>query len=64
MKQIDRCLQKRIKKAASLVKDELGQKINEKSAGLQPKTCSYLKENNGEGKKAKGTKKVCCKNKP
>ena len=46
------------------MKDELGQKINEKSAGLQPKICSYLKGNNGEGKKAKGTKKVCCKNKP
>ena len=35
-----------------------------KTVGLQPKTGSYLKGNNGEGKRAKCTKKVCCKNKP
>ena len=41
-----------------LMKDELGGKIILKIVGLRPKTNSYLKDNNDEGKKAKGTK-IC-----
>ena len=39
------------------MKDELGGQIITKFAGLRPKTYSYLKDNNGECKNAKGTKK-------
>ena len=34
---------------------------HEKIVGLQPKTYSYPKDNNDEGKKAKGTKKCVIK---
>ena len=44
------------KKVTGLMKDELGGHIN-KFIGLRPKTYSYLKDNNDEGKKAKGPKK-------
>ena len=52
------------KNAVCLMKYELGGEIIEKSVGLQPKTCSYLKENNDKGKRSKRYKKVCCKKKP
>ena len=45
------------------MKDELGGQIMKKFVGLRPKTYSYLKENNDEGKKAKGTKKGVVKRK-
>ena len=45
------------------MKDELGRQIMKKFVGLRPKTYSYLKENNDEGKKAKGTKKCVVKRK-
>ena len=38
------------------MKGELGKQIIKKMFGLRPKTYSYLKDNNDEGKKAKGTK--------
>ena len=38
------------------MKDELGGQIVKISVGLRAKTYSYLKDNNDEGKKAKGTK--------
>ena len=44
-----------------LMKDELGRQIMKKIIGLRSKTYSYLEGNNGESKKAKGTKKVCHK---
>ena len=37
--------------------DELGRKILTKLAGLHSNGYSYLKDNNDEGRKAKGTKK-------
>ena len=42
-------------KVIGLMKDELGGKIVTKFVGLRPKIYSYLKDNNDEGKKAKGT---------
>ena len=45
------------------MKDELGGQIMKKFVGLRSKTYSYLKENNDEGKKAKGTKKCVVKRK-
>ena len=45
------------------MKDELGGQIMKKFVGLHPKTYSYLKENNDEGKKAKGTRKCVVKRK-
>ena len=39
------------------MKDYLGGQVIKKFARLWSKTYSYLKDNNGEGKKAKGTKK-------
>ena len=40
------------------MKDELGGQIIKEFVGLRAKTYSYLKDNNDEDKKAKGTK-VC-----
>ena len=40
------------------MKGELGKQIIKKIFGLRLKTYSYLKDNNDEGKKAKGTKSV------
>ena len=51
------------KKVIGLIKDELGGQIMKKLVGLRPKTCSYLKDNNDEGKKAIGTKKCVVKRK-
>ena len=42
-------------KVIGLMKDELGGKIVTKFVGLRLKIYSYLKDNNDEGKKAKGT---------
>ena len=39
------------------MKDELGGQIMKEFVGLGAKTYSYLKENNDEDKKIKGTKK-------
>ena len=44
-----------------LIKDELGEQIMKKFVGLRAKTHSYLKDNNNEDKKAKGTKKCAIK---
>ena len=52
------------KKVLILMKDKLGGKIMTKFVGLRAKTYSYLKDDDSEDKKAKGTKKVCHKKKP
>ena len=44
-----------------LMKDELGGKIMNIFVELTAKTYSYLKDNNGEDKKAKGRKKCVIK---
>ena len=41
-----------------LIKDELGVKILTEFAALRPKTYSYLMDDGGSDKKAKGTKNV------
>ena len=51
------------KKVIGLIKDELGGKIMKEFVGLRAKTYSYLKDNNDEDKKAKGTKKCVIKRK-
>ena len=45
------------------MKDSLDGQIMKEFGGLRPKTYSYLKENNDEDKKAKGTKKCIIKRK-
>ena len=45
------------------MKDELGRQIMKEFVGLRAKTCSYLKDNNDEDKKAKDTKKCIIKRK-
>ena len=45
------------------MKDELGGKIMKEFAALRAKTCSYLTENSGENKNAKGTKEYVIKRK-
>ena len=45
------------------MKDELGGKIMVEFAALRPKTYSYLRDDNDENKKAKGTKKCVVKRK-
>ena len=45
------------------MKDELGRQIMKNFVGLRAKTYSFIKDNNDEDKKAKGTKKVCHKKK-
>ena len=49
------------KKVIGFMKDELGRQIMKKFVRLRAKTCSYLKDNNGEDKKAKRTKKCVVK---
>ena len=44
------------------MKDELGRKMT-KIFRLKVKTCSYLKDDSSEDKKAKGAKKMCHKKK-
>ena len=41
--------------------DKMRGQIMKKIVGLRPKTYSYLKENNDEGKKTKSTKKFAIK---
>ena len=48
-------------KVIRLIKDQLGGKIMKEFVDLRAKTYSYLKENNDENKKAKGTKKCVIK---
>ena len=56
---IDRPLLKgKNKKVIGLMKDEFGGRIMKIFVGLRGKTYSYLKDNNDEDKKAKGTKSV------
>ena len=56
--EIDRPLPKRKnEKVIRLMNDELVRQIMKEFVGLRAKTCSYLKDNNDEDKKAKGTKK-------
>ena len=45
------------KKEISFFKDELGGKIMKEFSGLRAKTYAYLMDDDGEKKKAKGTKK-------
>ena len=45
------------------MKDELGGQILKEFLGLKAKTYSYLKDNNDEDKKAKGTRKCIIKTK-
>ena len=53
MKQIDRCLQEKMKRMIVLMKDKLGGQIMKKFVGLHPETYNYLKDNNDKGKKTK-----------
>ena len=43
------------------MKDDLDGQIMKEFVGLRPKTCSYLKDNNDDDKKAKGRKKCIIK---
>ena len=62
--EIDRpLLKEKNKKVIGLMKDELGGQIMEEFFRLRAKTYSYLKGNNDEDKKAKGTKKGITKRK-
>ena len=49
------------KKVIELMKDELRRNIMTEFVGLRPKTCSYLMDDGGSDKKAKGTKKCVIK---
>ena len=49
-------------KRIALMQDELGCKIAKEFVGLRAKSCSYLKDDNDEDKKSKGSKK-CVKRK-
>ena len=51
------------KKVIGLMKEELGGQIMKEFVGLREKTYSYLKGNNDEDKKVKGTKKCVMKGK-
>ena len=51
----------RNKKVIRLMKDELGGKIMTEFIALRPKTYSYLMDDGGSDKKAKGTKKCVIK---
>ena len=62
--EIDKPLPKRKnEKVIGLMNDKLGGQIMKKFVTLTPKTYSYLKDNNDEGKKAKGTKNRVIKRK-
>ena len=57
MLQILKQIKGKIKKVIGLIKNELGGQI------MKAKTYSYLKDNNDEDEKAKGTKKCVIKRK-
>ena len=60
--EIDRPLPKeKNRKVIGLIKDELGGQVMKEFFRLRAKTYSYLKDNNDEDKKAKGTKKCVIK---
>ena len=60
--EIDRPLPKgKNKKVIGLMKDDLGGQVMKKFVRLRAKTYRYLKANNDEDKKAKGTKKCIIK---
>ena len=61
MKSIDHYLQERINEVIGLMKDDLGGKIMTESVALRPKTYSYLMDDGGSDKKAKGTKSCVIK---
>ena len=62
--EIDRPLPKgKNKKIIGLIKDELGGQIMKEFVGLSAKLYIYLKDNNREKKKEKGTKKCIMKKK-
>ena len=62
--QIDRPLPKvKNRKVIELMKDGLGGQVMKEFVGLRAKIYSYLKDNNDEDKKAKGTKKCVIKRK-
>ena len=49
---------RKIEKVIGLMKDELGRQSIKEFVQLRAKTYSYLKDNNEEDKKAKGTRSV------
>ena len=60
--EIDRPLPKeKNRKVIGLIKDELGGQVMKEFFRLRAKTYSYLKDNNDEDKKAKGTEKCVIK---
>ena len=62
--ELDRPLPKeKNEQVIGLTKDELGGKIIKKFAARRANTYSYLTDNNGEDKKARGTKKCAVKEK-
>ena len=62
--EIDRPLHiEKNKKVIGLMKDELGGQIMKEFVGLRAKPYSYLKDNNDEDKKSKGTEKCVIKRK-
>ena len=63
MNQKDHYLGQKNKKVIELMKDELGRKIMAELAAFRPRTYSYLKYDNDENKKVKGTKKCVIKHK-
>ena len=62
MKQKNHFLKEKKEKVTGLMKDDLGRQIMKQFVGLRAKTYSYLKENNDENKKVKGTKKCVIRN--
>ena len=51
------------KKVIIVMKDELGGQIMKKFISLRPRTYAYLKDNDGENKKARSTKRCAVKRK-
>ena len=60
-KETEHYLKEKNKKVIELMKDELGGKIMKEFVGLRTKTYIYLKDNNDEEKKVKGTKNFIIK---
>ena len=61
LKQTDRCLWEKNEKVIGSMKDEVRGQIMKEFVQLRAKSYSYLKDNNGEDKKTKGTKKCAIK---